>query len=104
MAPRTGDYVFMVSADDRAVLFVAPGGNPAEKQRVAYLDSWVDPGVWDSRPSQVSKPIHLEAAQPVYIEVLHLQGTGPGHLSVGWRGPGGFEERPIRSNSRAGGP
>lgn len=96
--PESGEYFFMISADDRAVLFVSPGGNPKDKIRVAQLDSWVAPDNWDSRPNQVSKPLSLKAGQPVYIELLHIQGAGPGHASVGWRGPNGLDERPIPSN------
>ena len=103
VAPRSGDYVFMVSADDRATLLVAPGGDPAKKTRVAYLDSWVNPGIWQQKPSQVSDPIRLEAGQKVYIELLHVQGGGPGHAAVGWKGPNGLDERPIPSNRSFGG-
>lgn len=96
--PRDGEYVFMISADDRAALFIALGGDPREKLLVAHLDSWVGPENWEGRPGQVSTPIKLKAGQPVYVELRHFQGSGPGHAKVGWKGPGSWVEQPIRSN------
>src|SRR2546430_9124784 len=37
----------------------------------------------------------LEAGKRYYIEALHKQGEGPGHVSVGWQMPDGKQERPI---------
>lgn len=94
VVPKTGDYVFLLSADDAAVLYVSPSGDPKKKVRVCSLQSWVDPGNWKGQ----STPIALKKGQTIYVEARHVQGAGPGHVHVGWRGPEGFQQAPIRSN------
>jgi uncharacterized membrane protein len=49
-------------------------------------------------PSQRSAPIRLEARRPCYFEVLHKQGSGEDHVTVGWDLPGGTPEIPIPGN------
>ena len=99
VVPRTGEYVFMLSADDQAILSVSTSGNPAELAQVCRLASWVDPGNWGA----ISEPIVLEKGQKILVEARHYQGTGPGHIHVGWKGPKGFQQLPIRSNPEASG-
>lgn len=95
VVPKTGEYVFVLSADDAAVLYVSPSGKPNEVERVCGLESWVNPGSWAGR----SDPMVLQEGQMIYVEARHRQGTGPGHVHIGWQGPKGFKQLPIRSNS-----
>ena len=96
--PATGEYVFMLSADDRAVLYLVRDGDPESRVRIASLGGWVGPDNWEGRAGQVSRPIRLEKGQQVDLELLHVQVGGPGHAKVGWKGPGGLDERPIGPN------
>ena len=96
--PATGEYVFMVSADDRAVLHLTPADDPNARVEIAMLDGWVGPDSWEGRPGQVSKPIRLEKGREIHLELRHVQVGGPGHAKVGWKGPNGLQERPIGSN------
>jgi PA14 domain len=93
--PQTGAYTFWISSDDGSELFVSPDENPGGRRRVAWVRDYVPAGSWDTAPSQQSEPVNLEAGRPCYIEILHKQGSGADHLSVGWRMPDGAMERPI---------
>lgn len=95
-APRRGKYRFMLSADDLAQLAVRAVSEEPVVLGTARLDSWTAPDSWEGRPGQVTGEIPLEAGQAVRIEVLHSQGSGPGHAAVGVSGPG-VDERPISS-------
>lgn len=95
VVPKTGEYVFLLSADDAAVLYVSTTGTPDAIERVCGLESWVNPGTWKGR----SAPMTLKQGQTIYVEARHHQGTGPGHVHIGWQGPKGFKQLPIRSNS-----
>lgn len=94
-APADGAFIFMLSADDRAWLEVRPqeGGEPLGS---ASLASWTDPGVFEGRPGQVTGPISLRKGDTVVLEARLWQGSGPGHLAIGVRGPG-LDQRPISS-------
>lgn len=94
-APADGEFVFMVSADDLAWLTVRRDGEEA-LLGTASLGSWTDPGVFEGRPGQVTAPIPLRKGEKVRFEGRLWQGSGPGHLAVGVRGPG-VDERPVTS-------
>jgi len=93
--PTTGNYVFWISSDDQSWLFLSTNDNPAEKQQIARVASWVALGTWEQEPNQKSKPIPLQAGRRYYIEALHIESSGNDHVAVGWQLPDGTMERPI---------
>ena len=97
-APVTGEYLFYVSGDDQAGLWVSTDDNPANKQLVAYATTFTGFRQWDKFTTQQSQPIHLIAGQRYYVETLHKEYIDGDHLSVGWRLPDGTFERPISGN------
>jgi hypothetical protein len=97
-APVTGDYVFYISGDDQAGLWVSTNDNPANKQLVAYAATYTGFREWNKFSTQQSQPIRLKAGTRYYVETLHKEYTYEDHLSVGWRLPDGTYERPIAGN------
>ncbi|AMJ64047.1 DUF6443 domain-containing protein [Hymenobacter sp. PAMC 26628] len=97
-APQAGDYTFWVAADDTGQLWLSPDEDPAHKALVAAAPGYTAPREWDKFPAQQSDPIRLEAGQRYYIEALHKQAGGGGHLSVRWQRPDGTFEEPLGGN------
>jgi uncharacterized repeat protein (TIGR03803 family) len=97
-APVTGNYVFYISGDDQAQLWVSTNDNPALKRVLAYTNAYTGFRQWDKFSAQQSHPIRLIAGQRYYIETLHVDYVDADHLSVGWKLPDGTFERPIPSN------
>ena len=96
-APVDGEYVFMLSGDDRSWLAVRPGGRPdAAPLGTASLSSWTETDSFEGRTGQTTKPIRLRKGDVVSLEARLWQGTGPGHLAIGVKG-GGTDQRPITS-------
>jgi len=84
--PVSGPYSFWVSGDDDCELWVSSDGSPANKLLRASLTGWTGYQQFDKFLSQRSAYIELVAGQQYYIEALHKNGDGPGHLSVAWQG------------------
>jgi hypothetical protein len=87
--PISGNYVFMISGDDHVQLWLSSDGNPGNKTLIAYMNDWGDFRQFNKYTSQISATVSLVAGQRYYIEVLHKQGYGPNHLTVGWQLPTG---------------
>jgi hypothetical protein len=96
-APASGDYRFMVTADDLATLRMRRSVGGEGLRPIARLSGWTPPDAWDGRPGQVSEAIPLVAGEVLELEVLHWQGSGPGHVGLGVRGPQGLDSRPLRA-------
>lgn len=90
--PASGDYRFLLSADDRAAFSLSTGADPANKIVVAYTPEWTGPEVYDKFPEQASGPIALEAGEHYYFEVIYKQADGKDNLFVAWERPGGARE------------
>jgi hypothetical protein len=99
--PQSGNYTFGICSDDSSELWLSPSEDPKAKSKVAYISGYVPVGAWDSRPSQKSQPVTLQARKPYYFEILHKQGGGEDHLAVDWLLPDGSRERPIPSTRLA---
>ncbi len=87
-APTNGTYTFAVSGDDAAQLFLSPTTNAAAKALIASVTNATAFREWANHAGQVSAPVALAAGQRCYVELLHKQGAGPDHWSVGWMKPG----------------
>ena len=93
--PVAGDYVFWISGDDHAELWLSTNDNPANKVLIAYERGWTNSREWTKYSSQQSAPISLAANQRYYIEALHKEAAKADHVAVGWQLPDGTLERPI---------
>ncbi|MDN3656760.1 Ig-like domain-containing protein [Ferruginibacter paludis] len=95
-APQTGYYNFYISGDDQVGLWLSTDDNPANKQLIAYAESWTEPMQWNKFAKQKSAPVMLVKGGRYYIETLHKEYVGPDHLGVAWTLPGGQFEAPIQ--------
>lgn len=93
----TGNYIFWISGDDVAALWLGTNSLPASKRKIAAADSWTSPLEWEKFPSQRSAPLRLTAGQSYYIEALQVNNQGEGHVAVAWQGPG-IERSVIRGD------
>lgn len=121
-APATGWYRFWISGDNEAQFWFADGTvklptdlslpvhratNPAivpatgryGKQRLAQIrderfgsDFTGQVHDFDQFPSQRSRAVFLTTGQSYYLEVLHKQSGGAGHIALAWQPPGGPRE------------
>jgi len=94
--PETGQYTLMLSADQRALLFLSSDEDPANKRLIAELSEPTAPERFDTCEAQVALPVRLEAGKRYYLELVHEEDRGDDHLEVAWQGPG-FEEPTIVS-------
>lgn len=97
-APVTGDYVFNVSGDEQAGLWLSTDENPANKVLIAYAESATGYREWNKFPAQKSAAIRLVKGARYYIETLHKESTGIDHLSVAWTLPGNIFEGPVQGS------
>jgi glucose/arabinose dehydrogenase len=93
--PATGNYTFWITSDDHSELWLSTDHNPANRQRIAYVEGWTASGEYTKYASQKSAAVNLQAGGKYYIEALHKEGTQGDNLAVGWALPSGVLERPI---------
>lgn len=93
--PETGDYTFWISGDDWTELHLSTDKYPSNAQIIAHTGGFTGFRNWTVRSSQESLKIPLNANQEYYVHVLHKEGNGGDHFSVGWRLPSGALERPM---------
>jgi hypothetical protein len=88
-APMSGNYVFYVSSDENAELWISSSAEPGRRLKRAWVvNGNVQGGVWDAVASQVSLPMAMRAGERYYVEAIRRETTGGGHFRVGWRKPG----------------
>jgi parallel beta-helix repeat protein len=93
--PQTGNYTFMASGDDQVELWLSTDNNPANKRKIASVPTWTNLREFTKYPTQQSDPIALQAGQLYYIEVLHKNGDGGNHVTIGWVVPFSGLQVPI---------
>jgi predicted esterase len=93
--PLSGSYTFWISSNDRSELWLSTDSNPANKRKVAYVNTFTNIRQWTNVATQQSLPIQLSGGQKYYVEALHKEGIDLDHLAVGWRLPNSIYERPI---------
>jgi len=102
-APQTGSYTFWIASDNQGELWLSTDDNPANKQRIAWVDAYTYPNEWSRQETdqgtvtQRSAPVPLTAGNRYYIEVLHKESSGGDSLGVGWQLPSGLYERPLQA-------
>ncbi|MCX8157173.1 MAG: PA14 domain-containing protein [Verrucomicrobiae bacterium] len=89
----SGNYRFYLASDDDAEVYLSPDDNPANKTMIANLYGWCwyrAYGVWQTAqgsgpyPSARSAPVQLYRGMAYAAEVMFRDGTGGGHVSVGY--------------------
>ena len=89
--PEDGDYVFYLSSDDPAEVWLGYDDNPANARKILERDISCGFTDWTAE----SPPITLETGVRYYIEAVHREGGGSDHVRVGWTGPSALDEKPI---------
>lgn len=97
--PASGNYRFSIASNDNSELWLSTDETQEQKQKIAFVDGYTNPGQYDKYSSQTSVSVLLEKGKRYYIEVLHKEGVGTDHLSVGWVLPDGTVERPIQGRN-----
>lgn len=100
--PFSGDYIFWLSGDRGAELFLSTNDDPANKKRIVHhtrsTSKRASPRQWIKYSTQQSAPIGLVSGQQYYIEALYKQDEGGNNMAVGWQLPDRTMERPIPGN------
>ncbi len=99
--PASGDYIFAIAGDDQCELWLGASESKFDRQLVASVPRCTQLRQWTLYPSQISRPVRLEAGKRYFIEALHQQGPGRDHVSVGWKPPGAGDFEIIRGNALA---
>ena len=99
--PKTGSYTFWLATDDAGELWLSSDDSPANKVKIANVDSWTDYRQFDKFSSQKSAAVNLVAGKKYYIEALQKEGAGGDNLSVKWQLPDGTSETPIAGSHLA---
>jgi uncharacterized protein YjdB len=95
-APATGSYTFWIASDDNGELWLSTDDQPANKQKIAYVNGYTWIQQWNKYATQKSAVINLVQGQKYYIEALMKEATGIDHLAVGWLKPGQSGSEPSQ--------
>ncbi len=82
--PTSGTYRLAISGDDEAELHLGATASASSSSLVAKFVSWKAPGDWTGEPTQLSRPIVLEAGHQYWFELKWLQLDGGGFVDVGY--------------------
>ena len=94
-APATGNYTFYIASDDQSELYLSTNDDPANKRKIAFLNTPVASRSWYTYSTQKSASIFLKKGARYYIESLHKESTGSDHFAAAWKMPNGTFEGPI---------
>jgi hypothetical protein len=92
--PSPALYTFWIASNDHSELWLSTDADPANKRRIAFVQGATAYREWEKYTTQ-RVTLQLEGHKTYYIEVLHKQGIGSDHVSVGWYISDGILERPI---------
>jgi len=96
MAPEDGDFVFRISADDNAFLWVGETMNMAmASDEIASVPGWTSNRQWDKYDAQTAAPMTLQAGQKYYMRAIANEGGGGDNLEVGVTTPTMGSMNPI---------
>lgn len=96
----TGLYSFAISSDDASELWLSLDDKPSNLRLIASVFSeadsaWTEDGVFTKYPTQRSRNFRLVAHSKYFVEALHKQAQGSGHVKVYWRKPGSLKLESI---------
>ena len=92
-APQTGDYTFVIAADDTGELWL--GSDEGTLRLIASVPERTDSREWDKYSQQTSAPQRLESGSFYLLKALAKEGRGGENLAVGVTLPDGEDLRPI---------
>ena len=86
----TGRYEFAISSDDTSELWLSFDEKPSNLHLIASVFSpkestWTNDAVFTKYPTQHTRNITMMANKKYFVEVLHKQGYGRGHVKVYWK-------------------
>ena len=98
----SGLYSFAIASDDASELWLSFDEKPSNLRLIASVFSptesaWTEDSVFSKYPTQHSRNIRLVAYNKYYVEALHKQAEGNGHIKVYWRRPGSLKLESITS-------
>ena len=95
-APVSGEYVFHLTGDDNAQVWLSETESPYERKLLLDLRGWTDyQDLGDA--DAVSATLELSGNQTCYVEILLKELTSPEHVSLWWTLPGETEPEIIGS-------
>lgn len=84
----TGNYVFIITADDNARLFLSTDDNPANKKAIAAEASWSNNREWSSAGEEQRSDTYIETEWPNFWTIT-LQAGKSYYLEALWQEGGG---------------
>lgn len=94
IAPTTGEYRFLVSADDSAELRLSTDDSPRNLRKVLTLDKKLPASMF----SEPSRAVNLVAGERYAFELYHKEAGELDHVVLGWQMPDGTRQLPIRKD------
>ena len=96
VAPFTGEYVFHLASDDSSRFSLSADETP--DQLTTYIDfaGWTS---YQNFAATSSAPIQLQKGARYYFEIVHAEGGGGDHLSLGWTTPAGESQSVIPASA-----
>lgn len=82
--PVSGDYIFRISADESAELWLSRDDTPFNKRLLAFSNKPTGYKVWDRFKTQTSQAVSLEQGSNYFIEILHKENLDADYLAVEW--------------------
>jgi PA14 domain/F5/8 type C domain len=87
IAPETGTYLFNMTADDNADLYLSTDSTKTNLTRIAFIPGYSNELEFNKYTSQTSVSISLVAGKPYYFEAIYKEGGGGDFIRVHWRKP-----------------
>jgi PKD repeat protein/glucose/arabinose dehydrogenase len=87
VAPTTGNYVFTLTADDAAAVYLSLNAEPRFSRLICTVPTATGATQYNAYASQVSAAIALEAGRYYYVELAHKEGAGADHFALRWQTP-----------------
>lgn len=81
--PQSGEYTIGLTSDDASECRFSINGAPEDLSAIATFNGWTSYQNWSAAVESV--PLQLEAGHAYYIEILHKEGGGGDHVSLGWK-------------------
>lgn len=86
--PQNGNYVFIMTVDDNARLFLSTDDNPANKKAIAAEANWSNNREWSSATEEQRSDSYLETEWPDFWTIT-LQANQTYYMEALWQEGGG---------------
>lgn len=86
--PQNGNYVFIITVDDNARLFLSTDDNPANKKAIAAEASWSNNREWSSATDEQRSDTYAETEWPNF-NTITLQANRTYYMEALWQEGGG---------------